>query len=204
MKAFLLGLLSSAVFAGFSGSVGVTSEYIFRGIPQNTGTALQGSMAYESDFGLGGSVWTSNWEESNEVDFSLTYTKKFESMSLVIGAIFYHYPEKGSSDYNEYQIGLRTQWANLDIYSMYNVGEVSHYGEYFNLNRGFELSASEKLSLNLAVGYMLTSEDDEDYLDYRAALQKEYNQFNYSFYYSNTDREDKNDDRFGISVDFKM
>ena len=54
-------LASPAAFAGFTGNIGVTSKYLFRGIEQGGGAAVQGGIDYGHDeTGLYAGTWVSN------------------------------------------------------------------------------------------------------------------------------------------------
>jgi uncharacterized protein (TIGR02001 family) len=91
----------------FSYNVGVTSNYLFRGISQTHGNpAIQGGVDYAHSSGLYAGVWASNIEwvknalgkGSTEVDFYGGFKKAFaEDWTYDIGLIHYNYMNKGRS-----------------------------------------------------------------------------------------------------------
>ena len=50
-------LLSSSLQAGFSANVAFTNDYIWRGMTQSNGTAIQGGFDYESESGFYAGIW---------------------------------------------------------------------------------------------------------------------------------------------------
>src|SRR5687767_12579042 len=54
-------LAAPAAHAGeLTGNVGATSDYMFRGVDQTGGAAVQGGVDYTFDFGLYTGLWVSN------------------------------------------------------------------------------------------------------------------------------------------------
>lgn len=91
-------LASPAALAGVTANVGVASEYLFRGIPQTNGAAVQGGLDLATDAGLYVGTWASNVnfggaENGNEVDVYGGFTRTFGSVGLDVGAIGYLYSE---------------------------------------------------------------------------------------------------------------
>ncbi|WP_082559774.1 MULTISPECIES: TorF family putative porin [unclassified Lysobacter] len=93
--------------AGTSGSVSLTSDYIFRGVSQtNQEPALQGGIEYAADSGFYVGAWGSNvsWlsdtvvvgddiSSSLELDVSAGYRGKAgEIFAYDVGALYYWYP----------------------------------------------------------------------------------------------------------------
>lgn len=91
-------LASPAAFAGVTANIGVASEYMFRGVPQTNGAAVQGGLDLITDMGLYAGTWASNvnfggGENGNELDIYGGFTKTFGSFGLDVGAIGYLYSE---------------------------------------------------------------------------------------------------------------
>jgi uncharacterized protein (TIGR02001 family) len=94
----------------FSYNVGVTSNYIFRGISQTHGKpALQGGVDYAHSSGLYAGVWASNitWVKqyldsgSTEIDVYGGFKNSFaDDWTYDVGLIHYHYAGSGSSTRN--------------------------------------------------------------------------------------------------------
>lgn len=103
---FALGLLAAGhAHAEVSGSVTLTSDYLFRGLTQtNEEPALQGGIDYTHDSGFYAGAWGSSisWLSDSdpdvssqvEVDLYLGYGGEFGESGLGydVGAIYYWYP----------------------------------------------------------------------------------------------------------------
>ncbi|MDR7135665.1 uncharacterized protein (TIGR02001 family) [Lysobacter niastensis] len=101
--------------AGVSGSVALTSDYIFRGVSQtNQEPALQAGLEYAADSGFYVGTWGSNinWlsdlsttqapiSSSLELDAYAGYRGKFgDSVGFDVGALYYWYPGDFPSGFN--------------------------------------------------------------------------------------------------------
>jgi len=110
------GALATPMFAvaaeptpehSFSYNVGVTSNYLFRGISQTHGNpAIQGGVDYAHSSGLYAGVWASNIEwvknalgkGSTEVDFYGGFKSAFAGdWTYDVGLIHYNYMNKGAA-----------------------------------------------------------------------------------------------------------
>lgn len=110
----LAGLAAApAVQAGTSGSVTVTSDYLFRGVTQtNKKPALQGGVTYTADSGFyvggwGSSIsWLSDADPAvssqAELDGFMGYSGKFgdSDVGFDVGGNYYWYPGKYPSGFN--------------------------------------------------------------------------------------------------------
>lgn len=102
LKHFVAGvaLLSSpAAFAGATANVGAFSEYMFRGIAQTGGAAVQGGLDYAHDSGLYVGTWASNigFGGGTEQDFYGGFSGKVGGLGFDVGALYYWYPEEDES-----------------------------------------------------------------------------------------------------------
>ena len=97
LTAFAAGLLaSSSAFAGATINVGAFSEYMFRGIPQTGGAAVQGGVDYSHESGWYVGTWASNigFAGGTEQDVYTGFTKTWGKFGFDVGAIYYWYPEE--------------------------------------------------------------------------------------------------------------
>jgi uncharacterized protein (TIGR02001 family) len=114
-------LASPAAMAGTTANFGVASEYMFRGIPQTNGAAVQGGLDFASDIGLYVGAWASNvnfggGENGNEFDVYGGFTKSFGGFGLDVGAIGYLYTETEEAG--------GTNASNLDYVEAYVGGSL--------------------------------------------------------------------------------
>jgi len=106
----VLGSLFAAAQAqaGASANIGVTSNYLWRGITQTQDSpALQGGLDYAHDSGLYAGTWVSNTEFAGnatgpEVDLYAGYKKDLKGeAALDVGVINYAYPDDNSAEFTE-------------------------------------------------------------------------------------------------------
>tara|TARA_B100001094_G_C18185064_1_gene803248 strand:- start:3128 stop:3733 length:606 start_codon:yes stop_codon:yes gene_type:complete len=158
LLAILLSLMTLPAFAGLSGGVDYSSDYIWRGVSQtNGGAAVSGHLEVEKN-GLYGGVWASQvdfgGDDSIEYDFyggvALAVSN---SIALDLGVIQYNYD--GSSDSYE------------ELYILANVGHfgVSYYVDMDDSDKDFvavdmDLGFIKALDVNLEYGRHY---DDTDY-----------------------------------------
>lgn len=107
-------LASTGAIAGsMSGNVGAVSDYMFRGVDQSGGAAVQGGVDYGFDFGLYTGLWVSNAFAGggNEADAYVGYGLKLGDFDLDGGVIYYGYtedteqPGSPNTDYAEVYVG---------------------------------------------------------------------------------------------------
>lgn len=146
-----------AAHAGFSANVGLTSNYLWRGVTQSDdGFAVSGGIDYEHDSGFYVGTWASNinWavygnpNDGVEIDFYGGFAGEANGVGYDVGIIYYHYPDNmydgsdftelyGSLSYGPFEAGLAytidADWANHDnIY--YYVSAGTDIAEGWNLS----------------------------------------------------------------------
>lgn len=108
-------LACGQAFAETTGTVAVTSEYLFRGIEQENGAAVQGSLTWNNPSGFYLGAWASNASlvGGNELDIYGGWTAEMgNGLSWDLGVIYYMYSEAEevdgslSIDYPEVYVGL--------------------------------------------------------------------------------------------------
>lgn len=98
----------------FSGTAGLTSDYLFRGISQtDSDPAFQGSIEWRHDVGVFLGVWGSNVEfndsdqASLELDWYAGYAGTYGPVGYDIRAIYYNYPGASvARDYDFWELAL--------------------------------------------------------------------------------------------------
>ncbi len=206
--------LSAPAFAELSGNVGVTSEYLFRGIAQSGGAAVQGGLDYSSESGFYAGTWASTINfagatgSAAEVDFYAGFGGEMGSVGYDVGAIYYWYSEEeegGASPdpsnntfevYGSLSFGPATVGLNYSLADYFAVSDEGVMYPYLDLS----FPVSEKLSLDLHVGQQTFEEDGiDDVVDYSIGLSTEMESgFSASFAFVATDISD-DDPKFVIS-----
>ena len=150
MKNFLLVLMSLASvssYAGVSANVSFTTDYIWRGMTQSDGPAVQGGFDYEADSGFYAGFWGSNVNFNNgngqELDYYAGYGFSLGDVGVDVGYITYDYPDSDPDlKFEEIYLGFSIGDLGLTYASgqdeapdyievSYGIGPVSiSYGDY--------------------------------------------------------------------------
>lgn len=186
--AALLGAVafSGSAFAGATGNVGAFSDYMFRGVTQTAGAAVQGGLDYAHGSGLYVGLWGSNinfagGSSGTEVDVYAGFAGKIaDTVGFDVGALYYHYPE-------EDEAAIDPSINTLELYAGLSFGPVGakYYftNEYFGteesatyLNLTLAQPLSETVNLTANVGF---NDGDgvellfgDSYVDYSLGLAK--------------------------------
>ena len=123
IKSFLIlvGLTSvlSVNAAEFESNVALSSEYIWRGVPQTNGEpAISGGFDISGENGLYFGTWASNveWGDDSalELDWYAGYSSELESgITYDIGYLAYTYPGEEDLDFEEIYLGLSYSYFGL-------------------------------------------------------------------------------------------
>ena len=150
MKNFLLVIISLASvssYAGVSANVSFTTDYIWRGMTQSDGPAVQGGFDYEADSGFYAGFWGSNVNFNNgngqELDYYAGYGFSLGDVGVDVGYITYDYPDSDPDlKFEEIYLGFSFGDLGLTYASgqdeapdyvevSYGIGPVSiSYGDY--------------------------------------------------------------------------
>lgn len=121
-------LASPAAMAGVTGNVGAVSEYLFRGIEQSGGAAVQGGIDWSGGPGLYAGTWASNTggpaaSGGTELDLYGGWAGKAGPVGLDFGAIYYLYNE----DEEDLTFGPGVP-VGLDYWEVYGKVSLSYFG----------------------------------------------------------------------------
>jgi uncharacterized protein (TIGR02001 family) len=218
VAALLVLAPASDVQAGVSGSVTLTSDYLFRGVSQtNQEPAVQGGMEYAADNGLYVGTWGSNisWlsdvstpaapiSSSLELDVYGGYRGKFsDSVSYDVGALYYWYPGDFPSGFNsantgEVYVGVTAgPFAHTTVAAKYSYALTDLFGYadsdgsgYLDLNANWEFVSS--WTLNVHGGKQWVENNDiAEYADWKVGVTKAFaNGFSAAVAYSDTDADE--------------
>ena len=139
--------VSSATFSGaalaeLSGNVGVVSQYLFRGLAQSDGAAVQGGLDYAAESGFYVGTWastinfggTGNLGDAGstgaEVDVYLGYGGEAGSVAYDFGAIYYWYSEEDEFDQPDPSYNTAEIYGSLG-FGPFTLGAYYAIGDYF-------------------------------------------------------------------------
>ncbi len=170
----------SGIFAlkNFSSSIYLTTNYMFRGISNSDGPAIQGSLDYAYD-GFFAGVWASNTEFSDsnlEIDYYGGYRFNYMTVDITFQGLYYSYPGENinttdgfdpinvQANYGEFNLGLA---HTFDVEFAPSVA----FNYYYTPNNFGEDGPANTVQLNLGatlpknfgvystVGYSVTNGD---------------------------------------------
>ena len=133
----LLTIVSLPSFASVSANVSFTSDYIWRGMTQSDGPAIQGGFDYASDGGFYAGIWGSNVNfndgAGSELDYYFGYGFDMGGFGVDIGYLAYDYPDNDSDlDFEEIYVGL----SMGDLGLLYASG-IDGAPDYMEVSYGF-------------------------------------------------------------------
>ena len=107
----LVGMLAMPSFAAVSANVAFTSDYVWRGMTQSDGPAIQGGFDFEAEGGFYAGIWGSNVNfndgAGSELDYYAGYGFSMGDVGVDIGYIAFDYPENQTGlDFEEIYLGL--------------------------------------------------------------------------------------------------
>jgi len=213
----LTSLLFGAGYAhaGTTGSVALTSDYVFRGVSQtNEDPALQGGIEYAHDSGFYVGAWGSNisWlsdipgdiSSSLELDGYFGYRGKAgDIFAYDVGALTYYYPGDFPDDFNEanttelYVGGTVTPIEELSLGLKYSYSLTDLFGYVDSDGSGY-LDASVNWTftpgwtLNVHGGKQWIKENEDfEYTDWKLGVTKTFdNGFSIAAAYTDTNADE--------------
>ncbi|NQY37815.1 MAG: hypothetical protein HRT37_23255 [Alteromonadaceae bacterium] len=192
----LLSILSISTYAidGLSANVGVTNNYLFRGLEQTRGeSAVSGGIDYEHKSGFYMGTWVSNADWSEMMTYELNiyggYSGEVQSLTYDVGFMHYAYPDSIiDTDFTEINASVSYGAFTLG-YAILADAEAVDFGDdsYISLNADFTLASDIGLSFHVGTG---TDEfyAGESFVNYGASLNK--NGFTFGVSKTNLDDDD--------------
>lgn len=181
---------SSLASAELSGNIGLTSNYIWRGVTQSDdGPAAQGGIDYSHASGFYAGTWLSNVDfggaddlNEYEHDLYLGYAGEAGAFGYDVGMVHYMYPLADDADFTE--LALSGSYGSFGAGVAYTFnsdvedGPGAAFAEsdlYYFVSAGFELP--QDFGLGLLVGSYAFENDgvggtELDYTHYQVALSK--------------------------------
>jgi len=201
-------LAAGSASAGTTGSVALTSDYLFRGITQtNEEPALQGGIEYAADSGFYVGAWGSSisWLSDSDPDISsqveidgyLGYRGKFgeSGVGYDVGALYYWYPGDypsgfNSADTTELYFGLSYSLFTAKYsYAVSDLFGIPDSDGSSALDVGANWEFVDSWTLNTAVGKQWVSHyDGLDYAYWKVGVTKAFeNGFSIAGAYNDND-----------------
>ncbi|KGJ95087.1 TorF family putative porin [Colwellia psychrerythraea] len=180
---FTTTLLTSTFFSAeiiaedsFSANVGITSNYIWRGVSQSDdkfSVSAGADYSHESGFYLG--TWAAtvdfNDDTNFEYDFYSGYQTNIADINWDIGYIYYGYQGEDNLAFSEIYLRANYQALTLAASTLVDNDTDGEFGDsqYYEASYGFTLPYH--VSLDLHAGYY-SLPSDANYSDYNISLSK--------------------------------
>ena len=153
----LVGILAMPSFAAVSANVAFASDYVWRGMTQSDGPAIQGGFDFEVESGFYAGIWGSNVNfndgAGSELDYYFGYGFSVGDLGIDIGYVAFDYPKNQTGlDFEEIVLGFSlgnfglTHALGQDDFTdyteiSYGMGPVSvAYGTYDDMSDNITIS----------------------------------------------------------------
>ena len=153
----LVGMLAMPSFAAVSANVSFASDYVWRGMTQSDGPAIQGGFDFEAESGFYAGIWGSNVNfndgAGSELDYYFGYGFSVGDLGIDIGYVAFDYPKNQTGlDFEEIVLGFSlgnfglTHALGQDDFTdyteiSYGMGPVSvAYGTYDDMSDNITIS----------------------------------------------------------------
>lgn len=200
----------------FSSTIYFTNEYMFRGISNSDGPAIQGSVDWTYN-GFFAGAWGSNTEFSDgnfEIDYYGGYRWSWSGLDMTLQGIYYTYPSEDQSstegfdpigveaDYGEFNIGVghtfESQLApSISANYYYSPDTFGEDGASHTIQGSFGLTLPGEIGAYANVGWNDTEGDKSsgflggfDYLYFSVGVNKVLKGFKFDIAYHGTDESD--------------
>lgn len=176
-------LMNTPAQAGVTGNIGLSSNYIWRGVTQTRDqAAISGGLDYSSDIGLHAGTWLSNvdfdGDSGYELDLYGGYGGEIQAFNYDAGFIYYAYPVQDDLNFTELYVnggvGPLTVGVNytVDKDAGGDDKDIYYYGE-LGFDDLFKGETLKDIGLSLVVGrYDFDDNALDDYTHYGVKLSK--------------------------------
>jgi uncharacterized protein (TIGR02001 family) len=177
-----VGVFNSAhATEGLSANVGVTSNYLWRGLEQTNGAAaISGGIDYADKSGFYVGTWVSNADWANndmsyELDLYGGYTADInEQWSYDVGFIYYAYPDEttGDTDFSEVYANVSFKALTIGV-AVLTSGEDGDAGDSIYATADYSITLENEADITLHIGSYSGDWLAEDSIDYGVSFNKD-------------------------------
>lgn len=158
LVALALGASQPAVAGDFSANIGMMSDYVFRGIKQNTSASAFGGLDYEAG-GFYAGTWAAEVGQGAEYDLYTGYGGSVGDFSYGIGYTGYFYTDDFDDTYHELNLT-----GGYGLFSLeYSIGRYDNF-DGPTLDYGFIAGTVDYEGLYLTYG-TFTQDFEGDYVE---------------------------------------
>lgn len=208
-------MFSGVAAAELSGNVGVVSQYLFRGLSQSDGAAVQGGLDYVAPSGFYVGAWASTigfggtpnlgggGSTGAELDLYAGFSGEAGSVGYDLGIMYYVYLEEDEVDKPD------PSYNTLELYGSLTFGPITLGGYFapdtyfgaddsaYGINVALAAPISDKLTFDAFLGHnggkgnKAFTPDGKSYLDFKLGVSSELeNGFSFGMHLVATDIKD--------------
>jgi uncharacterized protein (TIGR02001 family) len=167
---------SSAQATNMSANVGVTSNYIWRGMTQSDkhfSVSAGLDYSHNSGFYLGGWAASVDFNDNTnaELDAYAGYQISLNDVNVDVGYLYYGY--QGGDDLNFSELYLRTSYKNFTVgfSSLVDSQWGAEFAEMNYLEASYQVDLANEISINIHAGHWLLT-DADNFQDFSIAISK--------------------------------
>lgn len=183
-------VLSTSAFAKVSSTVGVTSDFIWRGLSLSGGTVAQGSMTYSHDSGLSVGLFASEQNTFSAAAAGadgiagngnyltvpyLVYGTAFGEYNVTVAAQYFNFGDNGKG-HSVMNYALSVARGGLKLGAEYMPDYFGKESTDMYLSLGYTHALDQGLNAVVAVGQTTFGDEKKtemsNYMDMKAALQR--------------------------------
>jgi uncharacterized protein (TIGR02001 family) len=192
---------STAAMAELSGNIGVTSNYLWRGVTQSADlSAISGGLDYANESGFYVGTWASNISGGEyELDLYGGFGSEYKGFGYDVGVISYEYPVSETYFREAYFNGT---FSLLNFGVAYTFGSDDDDTDYFSSgDKYYYIGAEGEVKAGLSLGgkfgsYDFDDSDAEDYTHFNVYLTKD----DFTFAIDKNDIDDDYFDKMRVSA----
>ncbi|RDH82791.1 MAG: hypothetical protein DIZ80_10980 [endosymbiont of Galathealinum brachiosum] len=191
-------LVSGTAAADLTGNIGLSNNYLWRGVTQTgDSAAISGGIDYSNESGVYAGVWVANIDDFDsdpvtgsayEMDLYAGYAGEAGSIGYDVGFITYQYPLSTDVNFTEVYVGVDVVGLELDVAFTVDTDAGGDDADIY-ASVGYSFDLGNDLSLGLLYGnYAFDAAGSEDYSHYSASLGK--GDFSFALEANDTDADD--------------
>jgi len=167
---------TSICMAELEGNIGITNNYVWRGLTQTQDqAAVSGGLDYTAESGFYAGTWVSNVDfgpdAGYELDLYLGYGGEFDGgVSYDVGFIYYAYPNLDGSDFSEVYGSLG--FGGLSVGLSYQVDADFTDADYIYYNISYDVDLNDDYGLSLYAGNYDFDSDGGEVAHFGASISK--------------------------------
>ncbi len=167
-------VIAAPVSAELTANIGVTNNYLWRGVTQtDDNAAVSGGLDYSSDSGFYAGTWASNvdfGESGYELDIYAGFAGEVGDVGYDVGYIYYAYPTFDGSDFEE--IYLRGSFGQFAAGIAYQIDAEFTDENYIYIDAAYDIPLNDDYTLSLKAGHYDLQDDGDDYAHFGVAVSK--------------------------------